>query len=146
MVLSSEPDYTKSQHFFLGGLISSSPSMDTAQVCSSKEVIQVQIQRTFWDGLWSFLSATAGSMLGAYIGGLAFSYRVDRCERMCQKHHCHCGNAIGAMPETFIGILTGAIVGSYAFKKITTKVWCAPEIPQQSFTPNFRNIVKEDIP
>ena len=52
---SSLPDYKKSHHFFLFGLIGER-NVNTAQICKGRRVKQMQTQQTFLNGLLSGLT------------------------------------------------------------------------------------------
>ena len=143
MVIPSEPDYQKSHFSFLGGLIDSSASVNTSQLCNSKEVIQVQTQKTFWDGLWPYLSGAAGLMVGAVVGDAVAGYRTEKCKQTCHKRHCHCWGAFGI--EALLGSIIGVLIGGLTFRTVTSKAWCSPEASQQSFLPDFENAVKQRV-
>ena len=100
MVLSSEPDYQKSQHFFLGGLVKPA-EVDATQICDSREVLQMQTQITYLDMIWPLLIGVAtGIALG-----VPFS------------------NFDGEL----IGGLLGFLIGINIYQPKTAKIWCAPE-------------------
>lgn len=56
-VVSSTPDYERSQHFFLYGIIGQR-IVNTAQICRGRAVRQMQTQQTFLDSLLA--SVTSG--------------------------------------------------------------------------------------
>ena len=98
VVLSSEPDYTKSQHFFLWGLVGSAEVDADHQICDSRKILQMQTQMTYQDILWPLL-------IGA-VSGTALALSVID------------GGIAGLM---------GFLFGIYIYQPKTVKVWCAPE-------------------
>ncbi len=53
--VTTPPTYSKSEHFFLVGLIGKS-NIDVNQVCGGRKVVQMQSQQTFVDGLLGIIT------------------------------------------------------------------------------------------
>ena len=100
-VISSEPDYQKSQSFFIEGLVKP-VEVDASQVCDSRKVVQMQTQLTYMDMLWPLLIGVAS---GAALW-IAFS-SFD-------------GELIGGPAGFFIGI--------NIYQPKTAKIWCSQEL------------------
>ena len=111
--LASNPDYEKTQHFFLGGLIGESV-VPAGEICGEKEVVQLQSQTTFWDGLWPFLVAATASAIGLF--GLA--------SEIMELGSPPSDEDIAAMVGGGMLIVLGSILVSAIYTPKTAKVWC----------------------
>ena len=78
---SSEPNYKKSQNFFLFGLIGNS-IVNVKSVCGDKPVKQMQSQQTFLNGflsfvtLWIYTPRTASVWCGEEALGMPLEERI----------------------------------------------------------------------
>lgn len=124
--LASNPDYEKTQHFFLGGLIGESV-VPAGEICGEKSVAQLQSQTTFWNGFWPYLSAVAATVVGT-VGFLGLSSGI------MEAGSPPSGGDTVAMIGGGLLITLGIILASTIYTPKTAKVWCGKKavLPAES--------------
>ena len=111
-VYTSPPDYEKSHPFFLNGLIGSA-KVNVSDICGSRNVVQMQTQKTFSDVSWPVI----GSLLGASLG-LAVGMLLSQDMNLLTESE--------AVTTVILG-WAGLLIGSLYTPK-TAKVWCGRDL------------------
>ena len=118
--LTSPPDYQKTRHFFLGGLIGEAV-VPTGKICAGKKAVQLQSQTTFIDGLVPVLISVAGTSLVIFS---AFSSLFDDMSS---------GTAAPTRLATTTALMALAVsLAATIYTPKTAKVWCGEEKTAQS--------------
>ena len=110
--LASNPDYEKTQHFFLGGLIGESV-VPAGEICGERSVAQLQSQTTFLDGFWPVLvGLTVGVALGVFLGWF------ETIANGSPKEIAETSSLLGF----------SAAMASVIYTPKTAKVWCGEKV------------------
>ena len=112
--LSNKPDYEKSHHFFLAGLIGEA-EVPVDKICKGRKVLQMQSQTTFLDGLWPFL-ITMGSVAAAITAGYTLLPSIAGVD----------------LVEPFL-----FVIGSVIYTPKTAKVWCGEKALDETAKGDF---------
>ena len=117
--LAAPPDYQKTQHFFLGGLIGEAV-VPAGEICGDRSVVQMQSQTTFLDGLWPVLAGSVVLVLGVF-GALGFIQAA--AEGDLSEEDALAGSLVGT---ALIGLGYG--LASLIYTPKTAKVWCGKKV------------------
>lgn len=125
--LSNTPDYEKSHHFFLGGLVGEA-QVPVDKICKDKEVWQMQSQTTFLDGLWpSLIGIGAGVLGGFFIGALGADAVLSDDPTVFAAD-----DPIMDDPTVFAAAIASTVlISSFAsliYAPKTAKVWCGESV------------------
>ena len=114
--LSSPPDYQKTRHFFLGGLIGEAV-VPVGKICAGKKAVQLQSQTTFIDGLVPTLISVTGG------GFVAFALFEDVFSGTANLTSLAVTTALMALAVSLAATI---------YTPKTAKVWCGEEKTAQS--------------